>query len=293
MRKIYLKVSDLVVEISGEDRYLDLYRLDKYKQFLVEKAEDIEFRLEAVFCEKSELERELDNSKVVLSWEGDGFYFQRNDGMNIFRLFDQDDELGNNYMLVNNDYTFGRILLSNDFDYREYFHNDMMVIYSSILSKKEGMLLHCSCVKDLRLNKIYAFSGQSGNGKSTIGKIFASRDKDFCVLNDERVVIRMIDGKTMCYGTPWYSASKLCYNDSGILDTIFFIEHGKTNFCEEKGYADGCHNVISNFYFFPKWKNTFVRNSLTIAREIAKSVKMKRLGFIPTEEVIEFVRSSI
>ena len=80
------------------------------------------------------------------------------------------------------------------------------------LIKFDGILLHSSCivVDDLA----YAFSADSGVGKSTHTQLWLKHFGDRCyMLNDDKPAIRLINGEVYACGTPFsgkydYSAPK-------------------------------------------------------------------------------------
>lgn len=68
-------------------------------------------------------------------------------------------------------------------------------------------------------------TGPSGNGKSTISRLFAERG--VTVLTDERPLLRPRKaGGFQLFGSPWPSSGKFVVNGSAPLNKIYFIEHG-------------------------------------------------------------------
>ncbi len=70
------------------------------------------------------------------------------------------------------------------------------------LIKYNGILLHSSCV--VVDGVAYAFSADSGTGKSTHTQLWLKRfGKRAHMLNDDKPALRIIDGKPYACGTPW------------------------------------------------------------------------------------------
>ncbi len=76
----------------------------------------------------------------------------------------------------------------------------------------------------------YLFGAPSGTGKSTHGelyrKVFGNR---VIMVNDDKPLIRRIDGKFYVYGTPWDGKHHLSHNISVPLKSICFLKQGPTN----------------------------------------------------------------
>ena len=69
------------------------------------------------------------------------------------------------------------------------------------------------------------FTGVSGVGKSTMAKLW--KNTGACVLNDDRLVIRYVDGIVKIYNNPmpYYSQKP----QHGVLKKIFLIQHSLEN----------------------------------------------------------------
>lgn len=60
--------------------------------------------------------------------------------------------------------------------------------------------------------KAYLFLGESGTGKSTHTRLWRENIPDCFLLNDDSPIMRVIDGVTYAYGSPW-SGKTPCYRD--------------------------------------------------------------------------------
>lgn len=90
----------------------------------------------------------------------------------------------------------------------------MRAIAPHIAKKKKGTLLHASAIA--YADKLYAFIGESGAGKSTVVKMLSR----YNILSDEAVMVQRDDvGKIMGWGTPYGR------------------EHGGANKCVPIGYC--------------------------------------------------------
>ena len=95
-----------------------------------------------------------------------------------------------------------------------------------------GILLHSSCV--VVDGNAYAFSADSGTGKSTHTQLWLKKFKDRAyMLNDDKPAIREINGNIYACGTPW--SGKYDYSVPKIvpLAGIAFLERSENNWIKE------------------------------------------------------------
>ncbi|MBQ0083748.1 MAG: hypothetical protein KBS52_03160 [Clostridiales bacterium] len=111
----------------------------------------------------------------------------------------------------------------NEFEYvivGDKFHREVM--------KYDGLMFHSSCV--VVDDMAYLFSADSGTGKSTHTalwlKLFGDRAY---ILNDDKPVIRIIDGQAYVYGTPFSGKTDLNHNRKVKIGGICFLSRGEKN----------------------------------------------------------------
>lgn len=108
----------------------------------------------------------------------------------------------------------------------------------------DGILLHSSCV--VVDGKAYAFSADSGTGKSTHTQLwlnhFGSRAY---ILNDDKPAIRLIDGRVYACGTPW--SGKYDYSVPEVVELagICFLERSETNTIKRADTGKAVFNIFS------------------------------------------------
>ncbi len=117
------------------------------------------------------------------------------------------------------------LLLSNPV---QYPLDQILLMY--MLAQRQGALFHGAGI-DLQ-GRGWVFLGRSGAGKSTLAKLL-SKQKGSQIINDDRVVVRKIDGQFRAYGTPWPGDAGFASNKSSDLAGIFFITHGENNKIKE------------------------------------------------------------
>ena len=98
-------------------------------------------------------------------------------------------------------------------------------LFSNLLSDREGFIFHGNGVSVD--GKTYLFSGDSGNGKSTISNILLNKGAD--IFSDDRSIVRKLGENFYSYGNCIHPGhiSKPKYKN--IIDGVFFVEHSNTN----------------------------------------------------------------
>lgn len=94
--------------------------------------------------------------------------------------------------------------------------------------KYNAMLIHSSAI--VYNGKAYLFAADSGVGKSTHTALWRKAfGNDVKMINDDKPVVRIIDGKSIVYGTPFDGGSGIANNISAPLGAVVFIERGENN----------------------------------------------------------------
>lgn len=112
-----------------------------------------------------------------------------------------------------------------------YGYLESVCVYRKIamqLPRFDAMVFHASVVECD--GEAFAFAAHSGTGKSTHAnlwlKVFGKRAR---IINGDKPILRLVDGKWYAYGTPWCGKESLGINASSPLKAICFIERDKTN----------------------------------------------------------------
>lgn len=109
-------------------------------------------------------------------------------------------------------------------DVAEYLGSAMY--FAKALLDFDGVYLHSSAV--VLDGKAYLFSAPSGTGKSTHTEKWC-RLFGATYLNDDKPVLRLIDGVWMAYGTPWSGKHDLSTPMGVPLGGIVFLRRGQEN----------------------------------------------------------------
>lgn len=104
----------------------------------------------------------------------------------------------------------------------------LRVICNTILEKYNGFFLHCSCLE--KDGEAYIFTANSGTGKSTHARLWREVFGDsVTMINDDKPIVRYIDGKFYIYGTPWNGKHSLSNNIKAPIKAIYYLHQAKEN----------------------------------------------------------------
>lgn len=97
-----------------------------------------------------------------------------------------------------------------------------------LLQNSNGIIFHSSAV--MVDNEAYLFTALSGTGKSTHTRLWREMLKEKAVMiNDDKPIIRYIDGEFYVYGTPWQGKHNLGTNTRAKIKAICKIYQAKDN----------------------------------------------------------------
>ena len=118
---------------------------------------------------------------------------------------------------------------NEEVNYPEYLES--LAVYRRFLKhllSLDGIVVHSSAIAVD--DKAYLFTAPSGTGKSTHASLWRKMLKDKAVIvNDDKPVIRLIDGEFYVYGTPWNGKHSLDTNCKVKIKAICELERGEIN----------------------------------------------------------------
>ncbi len=157
-------------------------------------------------------------------------------------------------------------------------------IFCRELLNYNGFMLHSSCV--VYRGKAYLFSAPSGTGKSTHTQLWCKVFGDEAyILNDDKPVIRMIDGKVMVFGTPWSGKTNLNQNKGVPLQGICFIERSKENWIEEIETKVALFKILNQTIRPREAEN--MEKLLAVLDKVMVGAKTYRMGCNISEEAVK------
>ncbi len=191
-------------------------------------------------------------------------------------------------------FTKGIVTLNPDFfspnaelDPLEFPLDELVVIFH--LAQRGGALLHACGVVD-RDRTGYLFSGNSGDGKTTIARLWQNSGAE-AILSDDRVALTLSAQNVMMHGTPWHGEAGYSSPTSVRLDRLFFLRHGKTNRITLLNPAETTVRLLARS-FLPFHDSELVTKTLELHETIARHVPAYDFEFLPDESAIAYARAT-
>ena len=157
----------------------------------------------------------------------------------------------------------------------------------NLLARGRGVEVHACGVID-QDGAGYLFPGQSGAGKSTIARLW--RDQHATVLSDDRLILRLRDGRVWMYGTPWHGEDEFAAPASAPLSFIFFLAQGMPHQSRKMSGASAAARLFA-CSFPPFYDAAGLDFTLALLGDIMERVPASELTFVPDPTVVSFVRS--
>lgn len=288
--QIYISVADITLALAYDDARFKPRIFPPTDAFLVEHAvADITVR-----TDWRELADNIGGEKVFDS--GALWQLYRDNGNYIFRL--ASPHFGPApYKIATFDYGFttGEVHLSlRYFDPRqsvyplEYPLDELIMM--NLLARGRGVEVHSSGILDAT-GKGFIFAGQSGAGKTTMARLWDTRE-GVKVLSDDRIIIRKMDGKYLMYGTPWHGEARLAYSMKAPLEAIFFLARGQKNELIEQSRVQTTARLMA-CGFPPFFDAVGLEFTLEFYEELTKTIPCYELRVVPDDRVVDFIRRQI
>jgi hypothetical protein len=168
---------------------------------------------------------------------------------------------------------------ADDIDPLTYPVDGLLLYYLTALNG--DIFIHGSGVQ---LNgKAYIFSGMSGRGKTTMARLFNKAGAT--VIHDDRLIIRKHDGSFFMHNTPVYHNERRSLSE---INAIYLIEHSSSNNSTLLNKLDALTALMSNCIQH-HWNPQLISLLSGSLMDLCDNIKVKRLGFVPDQSVIDFI----
>ena len=152
------------------------------------------------------------------------------------------------------------------------------------LEYANGIIFHSSAI--MVDGKAYLFTAPSGTGKSTHTRLWRELLGDKAVMvNDDKPIIRYIDGKFYVYGTPWNGKHHLDTNCRAEIKAICKIEQAKENRIAPLSTAEMLLTIF-NQTIRPE-DSAQMDRLLTLIDKLLTEVELYKLGCTISKEAAE------
>jgi hypothetical protein len=129
--------------------------------------------------------------------------------------------------------------------------------------------------------------GNSGHGKSTMGKLWMENQCD--ILNDDRIVVRERGDQFWMYGTPWHGDLAEWSLKALPIRKIFFLNPGGKNSAVPKNGAEAVSMLIARS-FPPFWDQDSMTYTMDLCHRLVENSPCHELNFEPDGRIVDFIR---
>ena len=131
------------------------------------------------------------------------------------------------------------------------------------------------------------FLGHSGAGKSTTTRIWKAL-RNPRILSDDRIILRLENGRLRMYGTPWHGEAAFAEQGSAEIQRVFILEHGMRNRISELPRARALGEVFARS-FPPFHSAAGLHGSLDFISRALETVPCYQFDFVPDSTAVEAV----
>lgn len=117
---------------------------------------------------------------------------------------------------------------------------------AAILPEYDAFVFHGSAVAVGE--KAYLFTAKSGTGKTTHTNLWLKNIDGSYVVNGDKPILRIIDGKPFVCGTPWMGKEGYGCNKNVLLSAICFLNRGTDNRIEKAEFQKVYPRLIGQCY---------------------------------------------
>ena len=290
---VYLRIADITIALAGAgDPNLPLGIVGPMSQFIASDDGKPDVTINTGWDDQAEDQ----GGKLLFDSGSIWQLFERTDGRHEFRLAAPFSGW-QPYKVARfaADWTSGEVLYRRPYFVPgevvyplEYPLDEVLV--SNLLARGRGIEIHACGLADADGNG-YLFPGQSGAGKSTTARLWAQEEAGagVRVLSDERVILRLKDGRIWMYGTPWHGDAGLARPDSAPLTRIFFLARGAKNELARLHRAESAARLFA-CSFPPFHSEDGISFTLKFLDDLTGLVPCDELRFVPDRSVIQFIR---
>lgn len=166
----------------------------------------------------------------------------------------------------------------------------LMIAYAFSTVHKQTLLVHASVIR--REGRGYLMTAPSGTGKSTHTYLWYKHLPGSDLMNDDNPVVRIIDGKSVVYGSPW-SGKTPCYrNIEAPIGAIVRIQQRKKNEIRPMNTAESLAVMLSQVSSM-KWDRGIYHAVCATLGSLFACTPMFELGCLPNAEAAQLCYETV
>lgn len=166
-----------------------------------------------------------------------------------------------------------------------FFH----IGWEDILLTNGRLIFHACCVAS-RLGGIL-FSGRSGIGKSTQGKLWCSCE-GARIINEDRPILYKAGGCWSAYGSPYAGSSKWHVNERTEIRTIVMLEQAENCSIRRLDKAEAFRRIYAQTTL-ENWNAKSVGHVCDLVEELVSEMPVYELACTPDRKAVDILKNML
>lgn len=185
----------------------------------------------------------------------------------------------------------GTVALAGSMSDRNFgLNNSLMMMYAFATADKDTMLMHASVIRKDGYG--YLFLGVSGTGKSTHTSNWLKYIPETDLMNDDNPVVRVVDGRTIIYGSPW-SGKTPCYrNIEAPVGAFVQLEQAPHNKIHRQTVIESLASLLPSCSVM-KWDKRVYSGVCTAVKHVMETTPTYHLENLPDEAAVRLSYETI
>ncbi len=161
---------------------------------------------------------------------------------------------------------------------------------SNELPKYDATLFHCASFR--KDGRAYAVTAESGTGKTTHMRLWLNEFNGVEIINGDKPILRIIDGKPYLYGSPWQGKENYGQNTRSALNGIAFLKRGAVNKAYPATEKEALLFLTSQIHFVRETPSDFIKMA-GILNAVIKNVKLYNIECNMEAEAAHVVHAAL
>jgi len=170
----------------------------------------------------------------------------------------------------------------------EYPLDELLMIHR--LACGEGVEVHAVGIVD-EARRGHLFLGHSGAGKSTTARLWKAQS-NVQILSDDRIILRLRDGRIWMYGTPWHGDAGIASPDCAPLSRLYLLEHSHTTELSSVSRGRAAAELLARS-FVPHHSPRGLQFTLEFLDRVARETPCFIFRFLPDRSAVEAIRRAV
>jgi hypothetical protein len=166
----------------------------------------------------------------------------------------------------------------------EYPLDELLMIHR--LACGEGVETHAVGIVD-EAGQGHLFLGHSGAGKSTTARLWKS-ESNAQILSDDRIILRVRDGRIWMYGTPWHGDAGIASPECAPLSRLYLLEHSDHTELLSLSPGRAAAELFTRS-FVPHHSPKGVQFTLRFLDRVAREIPCSIFRFLPDRSAVEAI----